>query len=383
MPRHYTNQTLTALANLGRRVAASTLRYSRALDFHLRWWAGDLWTLAHRAVAGFFRDHCPQLAASMSYYVFFALFPLLILVVSVAGVLLTDDLLRERVVDRLYDLLPAGAGREDLEALIDPIATGRSAVGVVSVLGLFWASSGMMAALRFSMETIWHRESRRPFLRGKLVDFGLVLSVGALVALSIASTAVLQVGREVSEAFSDTLGPFGAEASGIFSVFSWLLPFMLTFVTFTLIYKVVPSVPTRFRDVWVGAVVAAALFEALKLLFAVYLRNFSNYDAVYGSLGAAIALLFFVFLGACTLLFGAEIASEWPRVMRGHYDHAPSSGASDPWRTRLGELVARQIRHESPADNHNPTPERREARMSRDDRLARRSAERSERLGEP
>ena len=352
-------------------------RWRRWLVLHLGWWRTDLQLLAKRSVSEFLDDHCAQLAASMSYYVFFSLFPLAILVVSIAGVLLTDDGLREEVINGLFDLLPlqSGAGRENLEELIEPIASGRSAVGVISVLGLIWAATGMMSALRFSLDTAWDLEFRRPFVRGKLVDLGLVLGVGGLLTVSIGATAVLQVGRDVSESVADSLGPFGAEATGLFRVIAVVLPFLLTWATFTIIYKVVPSVTTRIRDVIAGALVGALLFEALKHGFAFYLRNFSNYDAIYGSLGAAIALLFFVYLAACVLLFGAEIAAEWPRVMYGHYDEEEEQETeAATLRERVLNVAARQLIHDQPIPTNLPDEQARAARVER------RAAERSERL---
>ncbi len=316
----------------------------------------------------------------MSYYVFFSLFPLAILVVSIVGVLLTDNSLRRDIVDGLFDLLPlqSGAGREDLESLIDPIASGRSTVGLVSILGLIWAATGMMSALRFSLDSVWDLEFRRPFVRGKLVDLVLVLGVGTLLTLSIAATAALQVGREVSDSFSDNLGPFGGDATGFFNLIAVLLPFLLTWLTFSIIYAIVPSVTVRKRDVIGGALVGALLFELLKFGFSVYLRNFSNYDAIYGSLGAAIALLFFVYLGACVLLFGAEIAAEWPRVMHGHYDEDELADESEPVSLlqRLRDVAAGQLQHEQEAPANAPRAEARAARRQR------RASERSQRLGD-
>ncbi len=345
---------------------------------HLSWWRADLSLLAKRAVREFLNDHCPQLAASMSYYVLFSLFPLTILVVSIAGLLLTDDSLRERAIDGLVDILPAGAGREDLESLIEPIASGRSALGVFSVLGLLWGATGMMSALRHSLDTAWDLEYRRPFVRGKLVDLGLIICVGGLLALSIGTTALLQVGRDVSTTLSDALGPFGASAHVVVDVLAVVAPYVLSVITFTVIYKVVPSLKTRVRDVIAGALVAGALFEVLKHGFAFYLRNFSNYDAVYGSLGATIALLFFVYLAACVLLLGAEIASEWPRIMQGHYDDELEDavgGEDAPWSRRVLLAVTGMVADEGP-EAQDATAEE----SAREARAERRAAQRSERL---
>lgn len=353
------------------------LRWRHWWALHLRWWRADLWLLSKRTVAEFFDDHGPQLAASISYYVFFSIFPLAILLVSIIGLLLTDDRIREEAIDGILDLLPlqSGAGREDLESLIDPIASGRSAAGVVSVLGLIWAATGMMSALRFGLDSVWDLEFRRPFVRGKLVDLGLVVGVGILITISIGATAVLQVGRDVSQSFADQLGPFSSEAGGVFAVLVWLLPFLMSWLTFSVVFTVVPSITVRIRDAIPGALVAALLFEVLKLGFSIYLRNFSNYDAIYGSLGAAIALLFFVYLGACVLIFGGEIAAEWPRVMHGHYDEdeeltdhsgdQPRDQARTPLRQRVGRLVARQFRHQQPIPRNLPSADARQARLDR------------------
>ena len=345
----------------------------------MTWALHDARTLAKRTVSEFFDDHCTQLAASMSYYILFSIFPLAILLVSIAGLILTDDALRERVVDALLEALPvsSGAAREDLESLIDPIAQGRSAVGLLSILGLLWGASGMMGALRFSLNTAWDHEYRRPFVRGKLVDFGLVLGVGGLLALSIGATLLLQVARNVSVDIADALGPFGSGASALVTVIALLAPFLLTTTTFVLVFKLVPSVRVRTRDALAGALLSAVLFELLKNGFAWYLSNFSNYDAVYGSLGATIALLFFIYLSACVMLLGAELAAEWPRVLHGHYDaelDSVTGGRTGPWYQRALLAATGLVLEEDDTPEATPDPEASAAREGR------RAAERGKRL---
>ena len=89
------------------------------------------------------------------------------------------------------------------------------------------------------------------------------------------------------------------------------------------LFKFVPSVKTRFRSIWPGALLAAVLFEGVKNGFAIYLRYAGNYDVVYGSIGTVVAFLFFVYVSANIMLLGAEMAAEWPRVIHGYYDDVP------------------------------------------------------------
>ena len=315
--------------------------------------------LVRRSVAEFGDDHCTQLAASISYYVLFSIFPIAILAVAVSGLILTDDSLRQDVIDDLFNALPLSEdeGREDLERAVNGVATGLSAIGLISIVGLLWSASGMMGALRHALNQAWDTDYRRPFLRAKGIDLLMVVAVGMLLILSIGSTIFLQVARRVSGDVSDWLGPAGSGATFAFELVVVLVPLLFTFSTFMLIFKFIPNVHTRFRYIWPGALVAAVLFELVKNGFAIYLSNFGNYDAVYGSLGAVVAFLFFVFLSANIVLFGAEVAAEWPRVIHGHYDAelARTGGNAPLWRRVLSTSVG-LVRSAEPLPDHIPNP---------------------------
>ncbi len=287
----------------------------------LVWWEHDFVVLVRRVLKGISDDHCTQLAASIAYYVLFSMFPLAILVVSIAGVVLTDESLRERTIASLLELLPVsfGAGREQLEEVIEPIAQGRSAVGLVAVVGLIWSATGMMASLRYALDQVWELSFRRPFIRGKAIDVLLVAGVGALIVTSVGLTLLLQLLRHVSVDVAGELGFLGQSTHVMIDVLIVVLPAVLPFITFMVVYVMVPSINVRPRDALPGALLATLLFEIIKNSFAIYLRNFASYDAVYGTLGALIALIFFVFLSSLAMLIGAEVAAHWPRVFRKHH----------------------------------------------------------------
>ena len=241
---------------------------------HLRWWWSDARLLVRRTLSEYSEDHCPQLAASISYYVLFSVFPLAILAVSVAGLVLTDDSVRASVVDDLFDILPLSddEGREDLESAVDSVATGLSAIGLISIFGLLWSASGMMGALRYALNEAWDINYRRPFLRGKFIDLLMVMGVGILITLSVGTTVFMQVARRVSDDLSDSLGGLGGGANAGVELLAVLVPLAFSFATFLFVFKFIPDVRTRFRFVWPGALLAADLVrggqERLRDVFA-------------------------------------------------------------------------------------------------------------------
>ena len=213
----------------------------------------------------------------------------------------------------------------------------------------------------------------------------MVLSLGILMGLSVGATIFLQVARRVSDDLSDTLGPLGSGATLSLEVLTVFVPLLLSFVTFMVLFKFVPSVKTRFRSIWPGALLAAVLFEVVKNGFAFYLRYAGNYDAVYGSLGAVVAFLFFVYVSANIMLLGAEMASEWPRVIHGHYDDVPEDGvrereSAEPrealWRRLRGELAGLFRGDERAPDHIEDTAGWDARRRRKADEIARRAGQR-------
>jgi membrane protein len=316
-------------------------------ETELRLVFSDLKILAHRSVQEFSEDRCTQIAASISYYVFFSIFPLSIFLVTVFGQILRNDDVRERVIDAMMEVVPLTPveGREQLDHILSGVATDLSLLGLLSIVGLIWSASAMMAALRNALNVAWDTQHRRTIVRGKLLDITMVATVGLLIAISIAATAVrptvLDKLREVAAdlSFFGSLIRFGIWCAAI------LIPIIVSFLIFAALYRFVPAVRTSFDEIWLGALFAAISFELAKVGFSFYLRNFGNYNAVYGSLGAVIVFMLFIFIASNVLLLGAEIASEWPRVRAGHYDQGlPERGDAEdvPLIDRI-QTVMRQL----------------------------------------
>jgi membrane protein len=179
----------------------------------------------------------------------------------------------------------------------------------------------------------------RPPLISKLVDLAIVLSLTPLFVASIAATSVLRIAKRTSEELP-LLGDAPHALGAGWWAASILLPMLFSWIAFFLVYWIVPARRLHPKYLLPGALLAAVLFEGVKIGFSVYIENFSNYDLVFGSLGAVVAFLFWVYLSANIVLLGAEVSSEMPYVAVQTYERGPSTG---PRRT-LVQKIKRELR---------------------------------------
>jgi membrane protein len=263
-----------------------------------------------RAAEDLFRDRCPQYAASIAYRVLFSLFPLTIILVSIFGLVLQDDELRQDVIDELIDILPVSEeGQTDVERSIEGIASPLSAIGLVSLVALLWGASGMMASIRIGLEAALKVDRGRPAAHAKLVDFILVGVVGMLVLLVVGASIVGAFLVQLLEDFTEWLG-VGIDTPSLFLLRD-VIQLVVIAVTTLLLYRYVPAGGLRRPAAIAGAIVTAfGIWGASKLL-AILFDNFSGLNVVYGSLAGVMAFLFFVYVVGLILLFGAEFAYAW------------------------------------------------------------------------
>jgi membrane protein len=258
---------------------------------HLR----PLGELARQATADFRADGCMDYAASISFHVLLSIFPLAILVTSVSSVVVLGGPSGQReVLDEVVRLVPlAPAGRRDVHHLITT-TTSSGAFNAVSALGLAWAATGMMAALRSALDRAWGVRQPRPFLRGKLYD--ILLVVGSGVVFLAATVLVF-----LSHVRVAGTGGGGAAAA--------VIPFLAVFLAYAFLFRIVPSCRPGMRSVAVGAAAGAVAFTVLEHGFAAYVAHLASFNRVYGTLATPVALLVFVYLAAITLLWCAELAA--------------------------------------------------------------------------
>lgn len=270
--------------------------------------------LARRSVREFTDDHCPQLAAAVSYHLLFSIFPLAIVAVGVFGLVAGSPRVGESMIARLLQVLPLDAeGQRQLRELVGSISGAGGAVGLIGLVGVIWSASGVMAAVRTAVNIAWDVEQRRSFLRGKAVDLLLLTGTFLLLAATLGVVLLVSLARQGARQLPGELSMLAGPSAVVTAV---ILVLVLLTGLFTGLYLFLPAVPVRPRDALAGALVAAVGTGLLQLAFSTYVSHFANYNRVYGSLGAVVAFLFFIYLVSMVFLFGAEVASEVPRLPR-------------------------------------------------------------------
>jgi membrane protein len=268
--------------------------------------------LAVSSVKSFLDRSSLDFAASIAYRVLFSLFPLAIVLVGLFGLVARATGAEADVVDEIVEQVPlTGEGQDELRELLLAATADVSALGLLGILGVLWAASGMVAATRKAVNLAWETDSRS-FVRGKLLDVLVVLGAGLLVLLSLALSLAFRVAERGAEAVLDWFGPAAAVATWLLGVG---LPALLGFAVILFAYRVLPAFEPPFRQILPPAAVAAAAIALLQQLFVLYVRHFGRYDVIYGSLGAVIAFLLFVYLASAVFLFGVHLARRWPEAL--------------------------------------------------------------------
>ena len=268
--------------------------------------------LVYRTVQEMKHDDATHMAAGVAYYSILSLFPLTIGILAVFSPLLPSETVESALLEFLRTYLPGSdeAFRQNLEA------TGgvRSAIGLVSVLGMFWSASAIFGAISKAVNRAWDVHQDRPFYIDKVRHIAMAFSVGLLFMLSVSSTTLLQF---VDDFAGQNGGMMQLLEQDTVNTIARLLPFLFSLAIFFMIYKFVPNTVTHWRYIWPGALLAAIAFEVGKGFFIYYIDTFADFEMVYGSLGTVVVLMIWTYVSALTLIIGAEFTSEYERMLRG------------------------------------------------------------------
>jgi len=261
-------------------------------------------------------DDAPQLGAALAYYSVFSLAPMVLLLIAVIGILFRNDPVGawSRITEQMSYFLDKSA-IEMVQQIARQVATPtKSALGgtIGFALALFGAS-GVFGQLQAALNTIWGVKAKPGrsiwrFVRSRFLSFALIAGIGFLLLVSL----VIETGIKALSHYLQSVLP-GA-LTVIVPVYL-AFDFVIVTAVFTMIFKILPNATTRWRDVWIGAVLTAILFLIGKWALGIYLGSGTAASA-YGAASSLITLLLWIYYSSQILLFGAEFTQVYARTCR-------------------------------------------------------------------
>jgi membrane protein len=289
-----------------------------AFDIPLSW--GEL---LKRTAKDANEDDCLGLAAQLAYYFFFALFPALLFVLALVSFLPLTRF-ADQIVAALDPIAPAQVLeflRQQLERISNADSGGILTIGV---LGAIWSSSAALVAIISSLNRAYDIEEARPWWRVRLTAIALTL---ALAVLGLASFILIVMGPTILGHVAASLG-LGRAFEWTWMILQWPVAFFLVSTAIGLIYYFAPDAEQEWVWVTPGAVAATVLWVLASLAFKLYVSNFADYNAMYGTAGGIMVVLLWFYMSALAILLGAELNAE--------IEHA------SPWGKDPGEKVPGQ-----------------------------------------
>jgi membrane protein len=251
------------------------------------------------------RNHTMQMAAALSYYFVLSLFPALIFLSAVVAFLPLPDLFNQALA-MMARFLPSDSMGLVRRVLSDVITPNRGTFLSFGILGTLWAASGGFSAAIEALNIAYDVQDDRPFWKTRPLAVGLALMTGALMLVAL---SVMIVGPRFGEWLADRV-----HLSYLFVLLwpyiHWSIAIGFTILAVEALYFLAPNVKQRFAATLPGAILAVGCWIALSYLLGLYFRQFANFNKTYGTLGAAIALMTWLYWTGFAMLVGAELNSE-------------------------------------------------------------------------
>jgi membrane protein len=277
-----------------------------------------IWHVSKTAVREWLDDNALRLSAALSYYTTFSLAPLLLIVIALAGLVLGNDSARAAILAQITLLIgPTGAAATDqiLQSASQPKRGLIAAItgGVMLLLG----ATGVVGQLQDALNTIWEVEPKpgggiKAMLRRRVMSFAMILGIAFLLLVSLVVSAAISA-----------LGAYWAESTEIIVMgLHLVVSTAIITVLFAAMFKFLPDVKLKWRDVWIGAFVTAVLFTVGKTLTGLYLAK-STVASSYGAAGSIVIILIWVYYSSASFLLGAEFTQVYARYRESKIEKKP------------------------------------------------------------
>jgi membrane protein len=273
-------------------------------------------SLIKESALSWYEDRAMRMGAALAYYSVFALAPLLVLVIAIAGLVFGEQKAREYALGQVERNIGA-SGKKAVQSMLEQVSNPRSnrIATIIAIITTLAGASGFFAELQDSLNIIWRVTAPSAgiwsFIKNRLLTFAMILVIGFLLLAALVLTGALHIaGRIVPFLKEDENLPFWYLAnSGV--------TFIITTLLFAMILKILPDVTIHWRDVWLGAAVTAILFAIGKYLIGLYLAH-AAITSAYGAAASLVVILTWFYYSAQILLFGAEFTRVFA-VKRGRH----------------------------------------------------------------
>ncbi len=280
-----------------------------------------LLSVARRSIERFVEERGPEAAAGMGFYAVFSLFPFLMLLVAAASAALRDPDIQNRILDAALGLMPVSG--EFVGQNIERIMSSRVTFGVVGTVMLTWAATSAFAVFSLNVNRAWTHFRPVALLRARIAALAVV---GFLVATS--SLAILGGGS--TGILSRLATDWGLDRAALPAVPLGLVVPAAGFVALVFFYRLIPAVRVLWREAVVGSLAAVVLLWTGTRFFALFLQSgVVRYNVIYGSLGALIAFMTWVYMASLITIFGAHVASAVARSTRISSDAAVNGAENE------------------------------------------------------
>src|SRR5439155_25920175 len=258
-------------------------------------------------------------AAAMSYFGLMTLFPALLLLLALSNRITAGS----QMIQHIVDIYPGSS--KFLHETMRSLANVSTGIIVTCGVIVLWAGSWVFAIVERALNRIWGT-THRTFLHGRLLTLAMIGAVGLLLSVSVLLTSVLVYFQDIGE----RLSPRQLERYPILlsvGTLAWQIIFaavslLVTFAVFSMVYRFMPNAFVTFRDTVPGALIGSLLWETAKYVFA-WRLNYFNYEQIYGSVGAVVAVLTWGYVSSLVLLFGAQLTGVFHREQMEHPLPAP------------------------------------------------------------
>ena len=259
-------------------------------------------------------------ASSIAYYALLSLFPFLMLALSILGLVSSTGAERDEILHLVSRYFPRQF--EFIRAQLASLSASSLRFGAAGSIVLVWASMGVFGAITSAVNHAWGVEHSPSYLKHKLVSLVMLAAAGLclLAALVFASAAGVVGASWFAEAAARMPLLRVIEALAV----RWASLILLVIVV-GLLYYFVPNAKVRFRDVWVGAILAGLLWQGALSVFSWYVRDLTRWQMIHGSLAAVVVFLIWVYTCAMILLLGVEVSAAYARLRADRLDSQPAA----------------------------------------------------------